>query len=84
MMAWGEHMSTGGWVFTALWTLIILAILAAAIVWIVSALRDRAVSSTSADSPREILDRRLASGEVTLEQYREMRAALGTRRGAPG
>ena len=28
------------------------------------------------ESPREILDRRYASGEITKEQYEEMRRAL--------
>ncbi len=29
------------------------------------------------ESPREILDRRYASGEITKEQYEEMRRTLG-------
>lgn len=77
MMAWGEHMSTGGWIFTVLWTVIILAILAAAVVWIVSALRGRAAEASIAGaSPHEILDQRLAKGELTIEQYKQLRGAI--------
>ncbi len=77
MMYWGDHMSSGGWIFTVLWTVIMLAILAAAVVWIVSALRSRDTVGPSGGLSREILDRRLASGELTIEQYKQLRDAIG-------
>ena len=78
MMYWGNHMSTGDWAFSILGTLIILALIVAAIVWLLSALTDRG-SGTTASSPsaRDILDRRLAGGELTIEQYEQLRATLG-------
>ncbi len=78
MMDWGNHMSAGGWIFSIIWTVIILAIVVAGIVWLVSALGNRnSVDSTSGTSAREILDRRLAKGELTIEQHKQLRDALG-------
>jgi uncharacterized membrane protein len=80
MMYWNGHMTTAGWIIAILWTVIILALIAGAIAWLISALTSRsagALGVTSEGSAREILDRRLAKGELTLEQYRELRDELG-------
>jgi uncharacterized membrane protein len=77
MMSWGNHMGTGGWIFSILGTLIIIGLIVALIVWAASLRGDRSGSTTAADgSAREILDRRLASGELTAEQYEQLREAL--------
>ena len=80
-MYWNGHMGAGGWILSVLLTLIIIALVVAGIVWLVSALGNRenrpATSQTPEASAREILDRRLASGEVTVEQYNELRETLG-------
>jgi uncharacterized membrane protein len=77
MMYWTGHMSTAGWILSVLWTLIIVALVVAGIVWLVSTLSNReAGGSTSSASAREILDRRLASGEITVEQYQQLRETL--------
>ena len=77
MMYWGNHMGTGDWIFSILGTLIILGLIVALIVWAVSPRGDRGGSATATgESPREILDRRLASGELTVEQYEQLRGAL--------
>ena len=85
MMYWNGHMSTAGWILSVLWTLIIVALVVAGIVWLVSTLSNReAGGSTSSASAREILDRRLASGEITVEQYQQLRDTLsGEREGNP-
>jgi putative membrane protein len=80
MMYWNGHMTTGGWVISILWTVIIFALIAGAIAWLVSELSGRNAStadSSSEGSAREILDRRLAKGELTIEQYRELRETIG-------
>jgi uncharacterized membrane protein len=80
MMYWNGHMTTAGWVVAILWTVIILALIAGAIAWLVSALRSDgagAPGATSEASAREILDRRLAKGEISLDQYKELREAIG-------
>jgi putative membrane protein len=77
MMYWGNHMSTGGWILSILGTLIILALIVAAIVWIVSEAGNRGGGQTVlAVSAREILDQRLARDEIAPEQYDQLREKL--------
>lgn len=45
---------------------------------------DSAPPPAPAERPIDILDRRLASGELTLEEYRERREVIEHRRGAVG
>jgi putative membrane protein len=78
MMYWGNHMGTGGWIFSILATVVFVALIVALIVWMVSPnSRSDGSSEVTVESPRDILDRRLASGEITVEQYSRLREALG-------
>lgn len=80
MMYWNGHMTTGGWIISILWTLIVFALIAGAIAWLVAELSGRNATTRGATyegSAREILDRRLAKGELTVEQYKEVRETLG-------
>jgi putative membrane protein len=77
MMYWGNHMGTGDWIFSILGTLIIIGLIVALIAWAVSPSRDRGSSAATGESAREILDRRLASGELTVEQYQQLCETLG-------
>ena len=92
-MYWGNHMSAGGWILSVLWTLIILALIVAGMVWLFSAVGKREGGSGEGRRPsaggsdvsaREILDRRLASGELTIEQYRQLRETIGDPAAAAG
>jgi putative membrane protein len=77
MMYWGDHMGTGEWIFSILGTLIIIGLIVALIVWAVSPRGGRGSSaSATGESPREILDRRLANGELTAEQYQQLHETL--------
>lgn len=76
MMYWGHHMTTGDWIFSVVGTLIVIALAVSAIVWLTSAVGDRGGATAAASSAREILDRRLASGELPVEQYEQLRATL--------
>jgi putative membrane protein len=77
MMYWANHMSTGDWIFSIFGTLIILALIVGLVVWLVSPNSHSDTSPTAArKSADEILDRRLASGELTVDQYQQLRAAL--------
>lgn len=81
MMYWGDHMSTGAWIFSILATLIFLALIVALILWLVGATSSSSGGSRpgdSGESPKEILDRRLASGELSVEQYQQLSDTLGT------
>jgi uncharacterized membrane protein len=79
MMYWNGHMTAAGWAIAILWTVIILALIAGAIHWLVSELSRRSpreAEATGEGSARAILDRRLAKGELTVEHYKELRATL--------
>jgi uncharacterized membrane protein len=81
MMDWNGHMSSGGWFFSILATVIILALVGAAIVWIARELGATRNRRPAAAMPaQELLDRRLASGEIDAEQYEQLRQTLNTRR----
>jgi uncharacterized membrane protein len=77
MMYWGNHMTTGGWILSILGTLIIIGFIVGAIMWLASTARnptDDRVSPT--ETAREVLDRRLASDEITPAHYDELRESL--------
>lgn len=86
-MGWyAGGMGPGMWVFMGLFWVALIAV----IVWLVVQLLPARGGTTSAgpapgmapgDSPLDILDRRLARGEVDLETYRAQRAALLESRG---
>ncbi|HEY8645383.1 MAG TPA: hypothetical protein VIL77_05835 [Gaiellaceae bacterium] len=75
MMNWSGGMGAAGWVLMSVfWVVLIVAI-----VWAMAALfgrNDRSNSATIADRPEEILDRRLASGEIDHDTYDSLRAKL--------
>ena len=76
MMGWyGGGMGPLGWLAMGVFWLILLAL----IVWLVVRLvpgSSGAAMHASGESPLEILDRRLARGEVDLETWQAQRAAL--------
>jgi uncharacterized membrane protein len=80
MMYWNGHMTTAGWIIAVLWTVIIFALIAGGIYWFVNALSARTGGEqpqpSSEGSAREILDRRLAKGELTIDQYKQLRETL--------
>ena len=74
MMNWSAGMGTG-WTVMA----ILCVVLIAAVVWAIATLvgrTDSASRSTSAFGSQEILDRRLASGEIDTKTYDALRAKL--------
>jgi uncharacterized membrane protein len=78
-MFWHEHMNTGGWVFMVLGNIVIWGLIFAFIIWLVQDWRTRQHQreTTSGPSATEILDRRLASGEIGTEEYERVRNTLG-------
>jgi len=81
-MYWNGHMTTGGWIISILWTAIVIALVIALIVWLSSALSRPHSNARAEGSAREILDRRLARGELTVEEYERLRDTLGQGSGA--
>ena len=75
MMNFSGGMGAAGWVLMS----VIWVVLIAAIVWAIAALfgrNDRSNSVTTAARPQEILDRRLANGEIDHDTYDALRAKL--------
>jgi len=58
-----------------LWMVLFWALVIGGIVWLISTLRPREVAG-GPEEPLEILRRRYARGEITREQYEEMRRDL--------
>lgn len=78
-MFWHEHMNTGGWIFMVLGNIVIWGLIFALIFWLAQDWRTRGGrrETSSAPSPGDILDRRLASGEIDTDEYHRLRSALG-------
>ncbi len=79
----GFGMGAGGWVLMMFFWIVLVA----AIVWAIARIVPRGPEDVreprpSAPEPREepleILDRRLASGEIDVETYQELRSNLST------
>lgn len=74
MNGWDGGMGAGGWLFMAVLWLVLIAV----VVWAVANLfpgrsgREESVP----ERPEEILDRRLARGEIDPQTYDELRAKL--------
>lgn len=79
MMDWGGGMGGGAWLFMSVfWILLIVAV-----VWAVASLFPAARRPDALDvpeRPEEILDRRLARGEIDAATYDELRARLSSAR----
>ena len=76
MMNWSGGMGAAGWVLmSVLWVVLI-----AGIVWALTSLFGRGESSAGgaaiSERPEEILDRRLASGEIDTNTYEALRTQL--------
>ena len=75
-------MGVGGWVLMAVFWVGFVALL----VWAVSRIfpeggRSGPAESASTESPREVLNRRLAAGEIDVDTYRRLLDQLTTRGG---
>ena len=80
-MYW-DHMTGWGWMMLLLWT-IVLIVLAAGIIWaILATSRPSSTHETPSSAPdappsaRELLDQRLARGEIDTEEYQQRRRVL--------
>jgi putative membrane protein len=78
MMGYGWGMGAAGWIFMGLFWIVVIGL----VVWAVAALLpgNRPGGPARTESPREILDRRFARGEIDAEQYRRAREELAENR----
>jgi len=73
MNGWYHDMGAGDWIFMSVFWVALLV----AVVWVLtSVLPGRGRPSESRERPQEILDRRLAAGEIDAKTYDELRAKL--------
>ncbi len=82
-MFYQQNMGAGGWIFMALANIVIWGLIIAFIVWLAQDLRSRPHRHhiTSGASASEILDRRLATGEIKPDEYQRLRTTLAQSRG---
>lgn len=72
---WGYHDGMGWWMlFGGFWSLALLAAIVGLVVWAVS--RAGAAQPTAREDPLEIAKRRLAHGEITVEQFEEIKRTI--------
>ena len=81
----GDHMGVGGWVFMVLICVVLIGLLVAFVVWLVNDQRRRPHIGhyVGGGSASEILDRRLATGEIGVQEYERLKASLATPAGSP-
>lgn len=76
---WNNHMGdwgAGWWIAMALMMVVFWALVIVGLVWLVRSLAPGHHGIHGRD-PVEVLDHRLASGEISVEEYRERRELLG-------
>ena len=77
-MGWGDHMGdwgAGWWILMAFLMVVFWGLLIVGVVWLArSSMSER--HRPDQGSAIDILDRRLAGGEISPEEYRERRATL--------
>lgn len=71
----GGHMDGGWWVVMAIGMVLFWALVIVGLVWLVREVSDRH-GFRSKQGPLELLDRRLAEGTISPEDYRERREIL--------
>ena len=76
MMDWDGSMGVAGWLLMTLFWIGLIAV----IVWAVASLFPGRWSDGPAERPEEILDRRLARGELDPDTYEALRTKLRTAR----
>ena len=76
----GNHMGAGGWVFMAIIMVVLLGLLVAFIVWLIGDPRRRPHRdhNVAGGSANEILDRRLATGEIGVQEYERLKNSMAT------
>ena len=79
----GFGMGAGGWVLMTVFWIVLVAVVVWAIARFVPGRTDdvrepRRSAAEPPEKPREILDRRLANGEIDVETYEELRSKLSS------
>jgi uncharacterized membrane protein len=78
-MMYGDHMDAGGWTLSIFVSLLLVVLVVFAIVWLVRSQNGGASTvhrRDEAGSARELLDRRLVSGEIDEDEYQRLAKAI--------
>lgn len=84
MNGWNGGMGTAGWIFMSLFWVLLIGVIIWAAAQLFPGRRDSVTTVTGpgrlepAEQPQQILDRRLASGEIDVETYEKLRETLTT------
>lgn len=81
---WNNHMGdwgAGWWIVMMLMMVVFWALIIVGVVWLVRSLTTGHLRGHGGD-PVAVLDHRLASGEISVEEYRERRELLKERGGS--
>ena len=75
MNGWNGGMTWEGWFFMGLFWVLLIGVVVFAAAQLFPGRRD--ARSETEEEPRQILDKRLASGEIDVETYEKLRRTLG-------
>jgi putative membrane protein len=78
LLMYGDHMDGADWATMGLW-MVLLLVIVLVVVWAIirsSRQTDTGQATALRPSARDLLDERLASGEIDVEEYHRRRAAL--------
>jgi putative membrane protein len=75
MNGWNGGMTWEGWFFMGLFWVLLIGVVVFAAAQLFPGRRE--TPSETEEEPRQILDRRLASGEIDAETYEKLRRTLG-------
>lgn len=84
MNGWNGGMGAAGWLFMSLFWVLLLVVIVWAAAQLFPGRRDSVATATGpapaplapTEQPQQILDRRLASGEIDVETYEKLRGTL--------
>ncbi len=78
-MNYADHMDGGGWILPAVLMVLLIVLVVIAVVWLArnqTAKVAPRLASGEGGSARDVLDRRLVSGDLEEDEYRRLRAVL--------
>jgi putative membrane protein len=78
---YGDHMDGGWWVLMVLGMVLFWALVIVGVIWLVRELTSRGGRLGREPDALEVLDRRLAEGTISPDDYRERRAILTSHQG---
>ncbi len=78
---WGFYEGMGWWMaFGGMWMVVFWAIIIGLVIWGIKQFAgDRRENPTSGETPLEIAQKRLARGEITLDEFEEIKIVIGSK-----